>query len=177
MVQIIHEFEQNLINSGVHNKGLFDTINNLKWMKRTSSILISGDDEDTKSVMALLERFDVPGTGVKKDDSGIETVADLSFLIYKLEYHSGGEIQDAIRKIGTDLAEVKGSGNSDLVAAIKTLQWLEVTNSLIATGVADTLAKLRELIKSIDVPLKQVFVEILVIETNIANQLTFGLRW
>lgn len=177
LIKILHDFQLNLINSGVSNQGLFDTINNLKWMERTSSILVSGDEDDIQKTLKLLERFDVPGPGIPQGESGIETVSDMSFLIYKLQYHSGGEIQTAIKQIGDDLEKAKSAGNEDLVQAIKTLQWIDITNSLIATGKADALGKLKELIKSIDIPLKQVFVEVLVLETSIGNQLSFGLRW
>ena len=88
---------------------------------------------------------------------------------------SGEEIQSAIKLIGQDLG--KSKTNTDISEAIKTLQWIQVTNSLVATGQADSLGKLKELIKSIDIPLKQVFVEILVIETQRSNDLEFGLHW
>ncbi|QVL58036.1 MAG: hypothetical protein KFB93_02855 [Simkaniaceae bacterium] len=177
LIKILRDFEQNLMTSGVTDKELFDVINNLKWMEKTSTILVSGDEADTKKVYGLLERFDIPGPGIPDGEPGIETVSDMSFLIYKLQYHSGAEIQDAIKLIGTDLGKAKTKVNDNLVDAINTLQWIEVTNSLIATGQADALGKLKELIKSIDIPLKQVFVEILVIETTMSNNLQFGLRW
>ncbi len=175
LIRVLHDFEQNLRTSGVTDKELFDVINNLKWMERTSSILVSGDEKETKKVLELLERFDIPGPGIPEGAPGIETVSDMSFLIYKLQYHSGEEIQSAIKLIGVDLG--KSKSNSDLAQAIRTLQWIEVTNSLVATGQADSLGKLKELIKSIDIPLKQVFVEILVIETQNADTLEFGLHW
>ncbi len=175
LIHVLHDFEQNLRTSGVTDRELFDVVNNLKWMEKTSSILVSGDEKETKKVFNLLERFDIPGPGIPEGESGIETVSDMSFLIYKLQYHSGEEIQTAIKLIGVDLG--KSKSNSDLAQTIQTLQWIEVTNSLIATGKADTLGKLKELIKSIDIPLKQVFVEILVIETQNADTLEFGLHW
>lgn len=177
LIKILRDFEQNLRTSGVSDPNLFDVINNLKWMEKTSSILISGNEDETKNVFELFERFDVAGQSVPDGEPGIETVSDMSFLIYKLQYHNGGEIQDAIKLIGQDLGKAKTKVNDNLVDAINTLQWIEVTNSLIATGQADALGKLKELIKSIDIPLKQVFVEILVIETTLSNNLQFGLRW
>ncbi|WP_158307240.1 secretin N-terminal domain-containing protein [Simkania negevensis] len=178
LILILRDFEQNLLTSGVNDSLLFDTINNLKWMQQVSSIVITGSDQDTQKVYALLERFDTPAPGIPGEDSGIENISDMSFLIYKLQYHSGGEIQSALQKIGDDLSKIKSDKvNQGLVDAIKAVQWIEVTNSLISTGESDSLAKLKELIKSIDIPLRQVFVEILVIETDIANTLNFGLRW
>lgn len=178
LITILRDFEQNLIQSGVSDPSFFDAINHLKWMENVSSILISGNDDDTKKIYSLLERFDIPGPGIAGEETGIESISDMSFLIYKLQYHSGIEIQSAIQKIGKDLAKIQNDKvNQGLVAAINALQWIEVTNSLISTGQSDALAKLKELIKSIDVPLKQVFVEILVLETSISNALNFGLRW
>ncbi|MCB1115710.1 MAG: hypothetical protein KDK71_04495 [Chlamydiia bacterium] len=177
LIRVLRDFEQNLMTSGVSDKNLFDVINNLKWMEKTSSVLISGDEAETKKVYDLLERFDTPRPGIPEGEPGVETVSDMSFLIYKLQYHSGSAIQDAIKLIGQDLAKAKTKVNDNLVDAINTLQWIEVTNSLIATGQAEALGKLKELIKSVDVPLKQVFVEILVIETSLSNNLQFGLRW
>jgi type III secretion protein C len=52
-----------------------------------------------------------------------------------------------------------------------------VTNSLIATGEQDVLTKLKDLISNLDVPLKQVFIEVLIIETSLANTQNFGLQW
>ncbi|WP_420422041.1 secretin N-terminal domain-containing protein [Simkania sp.] len=178
LILILRDFEQNLISSGVSDPPLFDTINNLKWMQQVSSIVVTGNDDDTQKVYTLLERFDTPGPGIPGDQTGIESISDMSFLIYKLQYHSGSEIQSALQKIGDDLSKIKSDKvNQGLVDAIKAVQWIEVTNSLISTGESESLAKLKELIKSIDIPLRQVFVEILVIETNIANSLNFGLRW
>jgi type III secretion protein C len=36
---------------------------------------------------------------------------------------------------------------------------------------------LKELVKNLDIPLKQVFIEVLVLQTSLANGLTFGLEW
>ncbi|MBI3212156.1 MAG: hypothetical protein HYZ47_05730, partial [Simkania negevensis] len=179
LIQVLQDFEQNLIASGLDNKELFDTISNTKWMEKTSSILISGDDEDVKKVYDLLVRFDLPLAPSVTGETGIGQISDMSFLIYKLQYHSGAEIKEALKTVGSDLKMIStgSKSNEELMNTIKSLQWLEVTNSLIATGTNDSLAKLKELVKSIDVPLKQVFVEVLVIETTLNNTLNFGLRW
>ncbi|MEM7175054.1 MAG: secretin N-terminal domain-containing protein [Chlamydiota bacterium] len=177
LIRMLREFEKNLINSGVSQQSLFDVINHLQWMPATSSILISGDAKSVDEVYSLLERFDNLEPRISENQSDIEQFADMSFLIYKLEYHSGQEIVSALSKIGQDLEKVSTDSNKKLFSAIKALQWIEITNSLISTGDPDTLAKLRQLIESIDVPLKQVFVEVLVLETTLGNALNFGLRW
>ena len=52
--------------------------------------------------------------------------------------------------------------NQNLLNAINSIQWLEVTNSLLCSGDQETLTRLKELVKNLDIPLKQVFIEVLV---------------
>ncbi len=177
LIQILKEFEQHLLQSGVEEPELFDTINSLKAINSTSTIIITGSADSTAKVEELLKRFDIPGKAGTQEPS-IETIDDLSFLIYKLKYHQGSEIEDALKKIAIDLGKIKSSEkNQSLLDAIESVQWVQVTNSLIGTGTPQSLAKLKNLIKNIDTPLEQIFIEILVIETDLSNALNFGLRW
>ena len=178
LISILRDFEQNLITSGIEDTPLFETIDHLKWMEQVSSILISGDENERTKVYNLLERFDIPSSKEGQENEEIEKIADMNFLVYKVQYHSGAKIQSALEKIGADINRASTSEASrGLIDAIKSAQWIEVTNSLIFTGQRDSLVKLEKFIKSIDSPLKQVFVEILVVETSISNSLDFGLRW
>ncbi len=181
LLHLLKDFEQNLIKSGVKEEALYDAINNAKWMPKTSQILISGTDAAINKVQELLVLFDIPGdleTRAPKDrEPTIETIEDMSFLLYKLQYHKGGEIESALQKIAADIKEGTPDKNKKLLEAINSVQWLEVTNSLIATGDGKTLTKLKELIQNIDMPLRQVFIEVLVLETTLNNALDFGLRW
>jgi type III secretion protein C len=178
LLSVMQDFAANLSQSGVEDIELVDTIDNLKWMKKTNSILISGAPDAVTRTEELLVRFDVSGmSGKEGTDSMIDTIDDISFLIYKLQYHQGAELESALRKIAVDLQRAKGKTAAPLINAIQAVQWLEVTNSLISTGPPQTLTKLRELIHSIDIPLKQVFIEILVIDTDVSNTLNLGLRW
>lgn len=177
LINILREFEQHLMQSGIQEPELFDTINNLKYLDKTSSIIITGTQSSSEKVEELLKRFDVPGQAGSQEPA-IETIDDVSFLIYKLKYHQGSEIEDALKKIGADLGKTKnGDKNKSLLDAIESVQWVHVTNSLIGTGSPQSLSKLKNLITNIDVPLQQIFIEILVIETDLSNALNFGLRW
>jgi type III secretion protein C len=84
-----------------------------------------------------------------------------------------------MKQIAKDLKEAQGEAATKykLVKAIDSIQWIQVTNSLLASGDQETLGKLKELINNLDVPLKQVFIELLVIQTTLSNALTFGLDW
>jgi type II secretory pathway component GspD/PulD (secretin) len=177
LIQILTDFEQNLVASGVANKSLFDTISNLKYVPRTCSLIISGTQESIAKVEELLRRFDIPNSEPTKIAPSIESIQNTSFLIYKLQYHQGDEILSALKQIATDLGTGTATGNQNLLNAVNSLQWIRVTNSILASGEAETLTKLRDLITNLDVPLRQVFIDILVIETNLSNGQNFGLQW
>jgi type III secretion protein C len=175
LIHILNEFEQNLMHSGVSDPGLFDAINHLKFISKTNSLIVSGDDASIGKVQELLLKFDVLGQGATQPE--IATIDDTNFLIYKLQYHKGLEIQMALKKIASSLASIEKATNKNLTECIASLQWIEVTNSLLGTGDASTLEKVKGLISNLDVPLKQVFIEVLVIETSIVNSQSFGLQW
>ncbi|MBY0529715.1 MAG: hypothetical protein K2P51_05945 [Rhabdochlamydiaceae bacterium] len=101
---------------------------------------------------------------------------EYEFLSYKLQYHDGGEIEEALKKIGADL-KLQPEAPVKLINAIHSLQWVKATNSLLCSADPETLASLRQLIQSVDVPLRQVFIEVLVIETDAKKGMEFGLQW
>jgi type III secretion protein C len=182
LIQILHDFEQQLMSSGLQEPDLFHTISNLKLLEKTGSITISGTDDSVKQVEDLLKKFDVPNEhsdNVVSEQKITTLHQDLSFLIYKLKYHQGSEIEDALKNIAADLSKKQADGvpKSDLVQSIESVQWIQVTNSLLGTGTPHSLAKLKNLIENIDTPLAQIFIEVLVLETDITHSLDFGLRW
>lgn len=173
LLEMMRDFEKNLQQTGVREPNLFDTINNLKYIDRTGYILISGDEKSVDKVREMLQKFDVVGSGAVTSLNKLET----SFLVYKLQYHPGGELQETLKKVGQDLSASNPHTVSQLLAAINSLQWIKMTNSLLATGTPEVLTQLKELIQNIDIPLRQVFIEVLIIQTQIGNTQQFGLQW
>ena len=98
------------------------------------------------------------------------------FYLHKLKYRNGGEIVDALQKIGDSLVQT-GTYNEDLVGTINSIQWIESPNMLVFTGTNDSIAKVKELIEEIDTPLRQVFIEMLILETTVDDSLTYGVDW
>ncbi len=174
LISILYEFMDNLMASGVSDPGLFDTIRNLKWIDTTSSLLISGDPQSVEKVDQLLIKFDIPNE--ESATPSIELIDNTSFLIYKLQYHPGNDIQNSLRQVAASLGK-SSNAPATLVDAINSLQWIEITNSLLCTGQQEVLVKLKDLIQSLDIPLRQVFIEVLVIQTALNNQQNFGLMW
>ena len=98
------------------------------------------------------------------------------FFVYKVQYHSGVDLEQSLKKIAVDMRN-QPTAPVKLINAIQSLQWIKSTNSLLCSGDSETLYSLRKLIDSLDTPLRQVFIEILVIETDAKNCMDFGLQW
>lgn len=182
LISMVKNFEQHLVASGVTDQNLAEVIDHLSYLDRTNTLILTGKDSDINQVVTLLKEFDTQetasGKGGKLFESGVETIDDTGFLIYKLQHQSGVGIVQALTVISSDLGtQTSQKKNTSLVEAIRSTQWIEPTNSLIATGQPRVLTKLRELIESIDQPLKQVFIEILVVESSNNDDLEFGLSW
>lgn len=98
------------------------------------------------------------------------------FFSYKIQYHEGLELEESLKKIAADLKN-QPDAPAKLINAIQSLQWVKATNSLLCSAEPDVLDKLRRLIETVDVPLRQVFIEVLVIETDVKKNMEFGLQW
>jgi type III secretion protein C len=174
--KILMNFANHLQTKGFSNPNLYNSIHSMKWEDGTKSLIFTGDDKSITEIKSLLKTFDIPEKGELPAKS-IQEIDDTSFLVYKLQYHKGDEIREALKQIAKDLIQTKTKVKNSLLEAINTIQWIQVTNSLLCSGEAQTMSRLKELIKSLDIPLKQVFIEMLVIETEIAHLLDFGLDW
>jgi len=103
-------------------------------------------------------------------------VAGNNFYVYKLKYRSGKAIAQAIRDIGANLRYMSSS-SVDLISVIYSIQWIEANNSLVISGTQEAVSKVSKLIDDLDVAPKQVYIEVLIIDTTIANSLGFGVEW
>lgn len=96
------------------------------------------------------------------------------FYIYKLQYHRGDQIVKSLKEIAEAMISSNDSLDPKLVFSFQTMQWIETTNSLIFSGDDASIIKLKNLIASLDTPVKQVFLEMLILDTSIGNALNFG---
>lgn len=102
-------------------------------------------------------------------------IDNTSFTVYKLKYQQGGEIEKSLFDIGSSLNK-SGITSMKLLDAIGSVKWIPSTNSLIISGDKQTLNKVEELIDTLDRPLEQVYIEVLIIDTSISNSLSFGIQ-
>lgn len=177
--EIIKEFGGHLERSGLKDPTLYSAIDSMRWIPDTNSLIVTGDQTALTQIKDLLQTYDIPGRDFEQlpAEPSIQAIDNTSFLVYKLQFHKGGEIQSALRSIAKDLLQANAPVNQNLLNAINSIQLISVTNSLLCSGDQETLTRLKELIKNLDIPLKQVFIEVLVLETELANSLSFGLNW
>lgn len=100
-------------------------------------------------------------------------ISQTKFYIHKLQYRQGDELQDALLRIADSL-RLSEKANIDLVNAINSIQWIESSNSLVVTGTTDALIRVKELIDEIDIPLRQILLEMLILDTTISDSLTYS---
>ncbi|MBI3236314.1 MAG: hypothetical protein HYZ48_01185, partial [Chlamydiales bacterium] len=100
---------------------------------------------DDKEPTGLLASSDLKMGPYSDPDQGYE------FLSYKIQYHEGSELEESLKKIAADLRN-QADAPLKLINAIQSLQWVKATNSLLCSADAQTLAKLRHLIETVDVP-------------------------
>lgn len=112
----------------------------------------------------------------KKTESELKETKHSSlrqFHIVKLQFHPGSEVIDAIKQAAVALSQ----DQETLKKALESTQWVRSTNSIVFTAPQSVFCEVEAFIKRLDAPLKQVFIEILVIDTSMHKGLDFGLDW
>jgi len=144
---------------------------------------LEGFDEEELSAEQLEE---LRKRGISRDsltrapkwasDLPLGHVESTKFFIHKLKYRKGDAIAVALRNIADSMLQAE-SNNTELISSINSVQWLEASNSLVFTGTKNSIDKVKDLIEQIDTPLKQVFIEMLLVEVNFDDTLTFGVQY
>jgi type II secretory pathway component GspD/PulD (secretin) len=150
-------------------------VHGLGVLSQDSYFVIKKGEEipDEKGISAPLEGLMgfSSGNGWKKRGQALQ------FSVYKLKYHQGSEIQEAMKKIAVDLRTRPDNASQKILGAIESTQWIKATNSLLFSGDDEAVLALNKLADSLDVPSRQVFIEVLVIETDAKKGMDFGLQW
>lgn len=98
------------------------------------------------------------------------------FFIYKLQYRKGDVIEPLLRQVADTLLQNE-RGNEDLITTLRSVQWLSVPNSLIFSGTEEALDKARALTIEMDSPTRQVFIEMLILESTLTDSLQYGVSY
>lgn len=133
----------------------------------------SGGPKDLLPSGKNVEHEEVPHAAPIHQVMPEDHISHTKFYIHKLQYRRGDQLQDALSRI-SDSLRLSEKANIDLVNAIYSIQWIESSNSLVVTGTADALGRVKELIEEIDVPLRQILLEMLILDTTISDSLTYA---
>ena len=141
------------------------------WVKdKDGNWVYQLDADETFNPSTLNRQFQgqaqLPG-GVQKSNE---------FYIYKLQYRKGDSVEPALRQIAETIQQNE-RGSEDFVTTLRSVQWLTAPNSLVFSGTEDNLMKTRELVKEIDTPMRQVFIEMLILETTLIDSLNYGVSY
>lgn len=123
----------------------------------------------------VLKTLDIP-SGEQETALPPGHIDNTNFYIHKLQYHMGEKLIASLQDIAANLIQAENA-NQNLVTTIRSAQWLSGNNSLLFTGDQSSLKKVRELVHNLDVPVKQVLIEMLIINTSISKSLDFGVDW
>lgn len=117
------------------------------------------------------------------------------FYIHKLQYRKSSDVATALHAIATSMLAANSSQvdtsssktsssaptndlmQSDLMMTLNSLQPLDDNNSIVFTGTRASIEKIKELISQIDLPVRQVFIEVLILDTTLTDSLNFGVEW
>ncbi len=134
--------------------------------------------------------------GIFESELPLGQIESTQFFIHRLQYRKAEDVVKALQSIAASLsggvgtAPIGGAAGaagaaatrnvlppSDLVVTLNSVQPLSENNALVFTGTKSTLARAKELINQIDTPVRQVFIEVLVLDTTLSNTLNFGVEW
>ena len=121
----------------------------------------------------------------------VGTVEATQFLIYRLQYRKSTDMVTALKAIASSLTgEMPGANplqpqipinpelsQSDLIITLNSMQAIEDNNSIVFTGTPASLEKIKGLLRQLDIPVRQVFIEALFLDTTLTNSLQFDVEW
>ncbi len=152
----------------------------------TNKIFIVSSPRLTSKAIQLLKSLDVPEMAHTFEDvpgpiSNLSTPGTVSpksnrFFMYKLKYQNGAAIAQALQDIGDNLY-VTNAMDEDFINTVNSVQWLEVNNSIVIVGNQANVDKVVSLLNGLDLPPKQVYIEVLILETSLENSWDFGVQW
>ncbi len=102
-------------------------------------------------------------------------VSRSKFYIHKVQYRRGDALLGQIQQIANSMQNTKG--NDELLNVISTADFLQDSKALIFTGTPEYLDKVRALVEELDTPLRQVYIEMLILDTTIDDALNYSVNW
>lgn len=101
--------------------------------------------------------------------------APSQFYVYKLQHKRGDQLLPAFQGLAASMSKMPDA-DMELIGLIHSLQWLEGPNTFIFSGTPPAIRGFISLVREVDIPSRQVLIEMLILRTTIRNSLTFGVE-
>ena len=137
----LNTFAKNLNKSNVNDEGIVKTIEDMKYIPETNSILFSGPDPALTRLQELVPTF----------DSG-NTPAMNQFFIYKPKVQTGEALVKSLQEIEQNL-KTDSLADPALLHTLSSAKYIKSTNSILFTGDAASIKRLEDMLGSVDVPI------------------------
>lgn len=144
----VKQIEGNLEQMGPSGSNLASTLNSMKYIRESHSLLFTGDPQSLAEVKMMLTDLDTPYT-----QQELEFVRG-GFYIYQIKYGDEAQIAQALEKIVENLKK-SPYHDRDFIATIESMKWIKENDSLIFTGDQNSIERLKKLLPTIDTPRHQ----------------------
>lgn len=180
--QRINEMDEIAVRDLLKSRGYPETSINVLSGKDAKQILW----QELNSPEAQAARAADQQRALYHSDLPIGEAEATQFYIQKLQYRKSSDVAQTLRAIAGSISAGTSGGpkgatpdfmQTDLLITLNSIQPLDDNNTLVFTGNKSSLAKVKELISQIDVPVRQVLIETLVLDTTLEKSLQFGVEW
>lgn len=144
--------------------------------KESNTMVLSGSSADINKILKLIDKLDF-----KSDGPGSTTSAG-DVHIYTLEYNEAQKLADVLTKLDVPTIEKYQSVDKKNPQQQKQVQKIRAvphkeSNAIIITADKDEWVEIQRIIKILDMPRKQVLLEVLIVELSSTDLNDFGIDW
>lgn len=142
--------------------------------KNSNSILINGSSSDVNKLIKLVEKLDQRNEG----PGAITSSGDIH--IYTLEHNEAEKLANVLTKLDMPVVEIRSQDpnkpNQPKGEKIKAVAHKD-SNSIIVTATKDEWQEIQRIVKVLDLPRKQILLEVLIVELSSNDLNDFGIDW
>ncbi len=135
--------------------------------ERTNSLIVMAEPEYVGQIKTLLLKLDVPNR-----------VEQGNLRVYKLQHADAENLSKVLNELFTKGASAGGADANKAPAISASFNFVadKTTNSLLVTASPEDFAFVDQVIKKLDTPRKQVYVEALIMEVTTDKSVSFGVN-
>jgi general secretion pathway protein D len=141
--------------------------------KNSNSILINGSASDINKLIKLVEKLDQRNEG----PGAITSSGDIH--IYTLEHNEAEKLATVLTKLDMPVVEVRAQDPNKPQPKGEKIKAVahKDSNSIIVTATKDEWQEIQRIVKVLDLPRKQILLEVLIVELSSNDLNDFGIDW